>query len=314
MDLKAVDRQLMKEFSTKKLRAEMLAERNKKYAYSVLSYKKLDELEKNITFKLAKIKAEGGKDLSLEKTLKQAQKGKQTILKKLGLSEKSLVPNFECKICGDSGFVNGAMCDCYKKRRNTLIIKQCGLDPESLKTFEIFNTDIISNKTQKESLEKLKTKLEDWKNKYPNVKKQNIIICGKPGVGKTFIAECLASEMIKKGYSVCFVTAFEMHKMMLAFHTNFGASKQAELVPLLSSDFLFVDDLGTEPITKNVTHEYLYLVLSERERFKKPTIVTTNLSSEDLLTQYKERIYSRLTNKRTSAVFYIDGNDLRQTK
>ena len=105
-----------------------------------------------------------------------------------------------------------------------------------------------------------------------------------------------------------------MNNMMLKFHTTFGADKQAQLVPLLESDFLFIDDLGTEPIINNVTLNYLFLVLAERDRFEKPVIITTNLSPENILDRYGERIYSRLSSKLTSANFYIEGKDLRLQK
>lgn len=314
MDLKAIDKKLMKEFQIKKIKAEMLAEKNRKRAFLVPAFSKLDALEKQMVFEVSKLKASGKKDAELEKTLKQAQIEKQKILKALKLSEKSLAPKYECKICSDSGFVNGQMCDCYKKRRNVEIIKACGLDPDELVTFEKFDTKIINDKTQAETLTKLKNKLQGWAESYPNIKKQNIVLSGKTGVGKTFISECLASEMIKKGYSVCFVSAFEMNNMMLRYHTTFGANKHAELVPLLESDFLFVDDLGTEPIINNVTLNYLFLVLSERERFGRPVIITTNLSPENILDRYNERVYSRITNKIKCAIFNIDGNDLRVQK
>ena len=314
MDLKSIDKKLMKEFQIKKLKAEMLAEKNRKRAFLVPAFSKLDALEKQMVFEVSKLKASGKKDAELEKTLKQAQSEKQKILKALKLSEKNLTAKYECKTCSDSGFVNGQMCDCYKKRRNAEIVKACGLNPDELVTFEKFNTDIIKNKTQAETLSKLKNKLQTWAESYPNIKKQNIVLSGKTGVGKTFISECLASEMIKKGYSVCFVSAFEMNNMMLRYHTTFGANKHAELVPLLESDFLFVDDLGTEPIINNVTLNYLFLVLSERERFGRPVIITTNLSPENILDRYNERVYSRITNKIKCAIFNIDGNDLRVQK
>ena len=74
---------------------------------------------------------------------------------------------------------------------------------------------------------------------------------------------------------------------------------------------LIVDDLGTEPIFKNVTKEYLYLLLSERSRLNKLTVISTNLGPQELMNRYNERIFSRLFNKRESLNYQINGKDIR---
>ena len=55
-----------------------------------------------------------------------------------------------------------------------------------------------------------------------------------------------------------------MNNLFLSYHTSFGAEKSSYLDTVLDPDVLVIDDLGTEPILKNVTLEYLYLILSER--------------------------------------------------
>ena len=113
---------------------------------------------------------------------------------------------------------------------------------------------------------------------------------------------------------VCFVTAFQMNEMMLKYHTTFDSTKSQNLTPLLESDVLIIDDLGSEPIINNVTLNYLFNVLLEREERHKSTIITTNLSSEDVLNRYNERVYSRLFGKQNGAVFNLQGSDLRNYK
>ena len=130
------------------------------------------------------------------------------------------------------------------------------------------------------------------------------------GVGDRYVLE----EMLKKNYSVCFLSAFDMNNMFLKYHTTFDSTKNSWLEPLVECDMLFIDDLGTEPVMKNVTLNYLFLLLSERERFKRPIIITTNLLPENILDRYGERIYSRLNNKLSSLVLYVEGDDLRLSK
>ena len=77
------------------------------------------------------------------------------------------------------------------------------------------------------------------------------------------------------------------------------------------ADLLVIDDLGSEPRYRNVTCEYLLLVLEERSSRKLSTVITTNLSPDDIMRQYNERIYSRMCDKRGSLFLPFTGDDLR---
>lgn len=314
MDLKLINKKLQAEFAKKKIKAEWVASQNKKKALSVPAYAKFSVLEKELSFEVARTKMNKEPSKELASQLKQVRLEKQQILKNMGLTEASLLPQYECTKCNDSGVVGSKMCDCYRKRRNEEIIKECGLDINKNITFESFNTNICKSEKHARTLEKLKDKLQEWANKFPDIKKRNILISGTPGGGKTYLTQCLANEMLKKDCSVCFVSAFDMNNMFLKYHTTFDSSKHSYIAPLIQSDFLFIDDLGTEPMLKNVTQNYLFLVLSERERFNRPMIVSTNLLPENILEKYGERIYSRLTSKLSSLMIYVEGDDLRTAK
>ena len=314
MDFKDINKMLQEEFAKKKIKANFIANQNRKRANSIPAYAKLSVLEKEIMFELARCKVNGEPTTALAKTLKTTRTEKQKILKALNLSESDLEPKYSCKLCSDSGIVGSNICSCYKKRRNEEIVKRCGLDLNKNATFDTFDTSICKDKNHAKTLDKLKNILVKWSNNFPNVKSKNIVISGTPGGGKTYITHCLANEMLKKDAFVCFVSAFDMNNMFLKYHTTFNATKNDYFTPLVESDILFIDDLGTEPIMQNVTLNYLFLVLSERERFGKPIIVSTNLRPEDILDRYGERIYSRLTNKMNSMFVFVEGVDLRTVK
>lgn len=314
MDLRNIDKKLQAEFAQKRILANKIATQNKKHANSVLAYAQLEKLEKEIVFEFAKQKSEKKPTNELSQNLKTIRTEKSKILSALKLSESDLLPKYSCKKCGDVGFVGTIMCDCYKKRRNEEIVKECGLELNKNAVFEKYDTKICKNEKHAETLQKLKEKLLLWSEKYPNVKKKNILISGTPGGGKTYLTQCLANKMLEKNLSVCFLSAFDMNNMFLKYHTTFDASKSSYLSPLVNCDVLFVDDLGTEPNIKNVTLNYLFVVLSERERFGKPIVVSTNLLPENILDKYGERIYSRLNSKLNSLVVFVDGDDLRMTK
>lgn len=314
MNYQELNKKLQNEFALKRIKAEEKAAKNRDKLKKFPAFFELSKLEAKVVFELAKAKDAGKKTTELAKVLKETREEKLKFLKKLKLTPADLEPKYECDSCNDTGILGGRICHCFKRRRNEELVKACGIDASKLASFDKFDTKICSDKLQAETLEKLKKLMEKWANAYPDVKKKNFVLSGKVGVGKTFITECLASHMIQKDYSVCFVSAFDMNNMMLSYHTTFDASKETHLIPLLLSDFLFIDDLGTEPLINNVTLNYLFLVLSERERFGRPVIVTTNLEPVDILDRYGERIYSRLTSKKTSQIFHLDGADLRGVK
>lgn len=311
MNIKELNKKLQFEFMSKHYAATKKAEQIRDKLLSMPTYQKLCSLEKELIFEVAKNKFSKTSNKELEQNLKQVRDEKQKLLSKLGIKKSDLQPNFECKKCNDTGFVFDQMCDCFISRRNEELLKESGLNLSSMATFEKFDTKICSDSKQAAELDKLKCKLETWAENFPNVKKKNLVISGTAGVGKTYLCECLANKLIQKKYSVCFVSAFDMNNMFLKYHTSFDANKNIHISPLLESDFLFIDDLGTEPTLKNVTQNYLYLILSERERHSRPVIISTNLLPENILDRYGERIYSRIANKQTGAFFHLDGKDLR---
>ena len=146
--------------------------------------------------------------------------------------------------------------------------------------------------------------------KYPNVSKININIMGASGSGKTFLMECMANELVSSGQVVTFKTAFEINELARLYHMG----KSYEFSDILKTDILFIDDLGTEPIIKNVTKEYLYNLINVRQMNNLPTIISTNLSEDDILSRYDERIFSRLANKNLSINLLLTSQDKRINK
>lgn len=147
--------------------------------------------------------------------------------------------------------------------------------------------------------------------KFPDTKKRIFSLLGKSGTGKTFLASCAASAVVKKGYSAVFVTAFKFVSDAAKYHTTFDDTRDGFLQPYLDCDLMIIDDLGTEAVYKNITLEYLYLVINERQLAGKHTMITSNLSMDRLGERYGERIASRLLDKKTCYAAQFDGDDIR---
>ncbi len=218
-----------------------------------------------------------------------------------GYDKKNLTPQYECKICNDTGVAGGRICSCLMRELNKILSVKSSCK-SNFKGFDEADLSIM-DETDKKALEILKK----WCANYPNITKINLMIMGKSGSGKTFLMECMANELIKAGNVVSFKTAFEINELARLYHIG----KSFEFSDCLKADILFIDDLGTEPILKNVTKEYLYNLINVRQNNNLPTIISTNLSAEDILARYDERIFSRLANKNLSINIELTSKDKR---
>ena len=80
---------------------------------------------------------------------------------------------------------------------------------------------------------------------------------------------------------------------------------------IYNCELLIIDDLGTERTNSFVASE-LFSCLNERDLRKKSTVITTNLSLEELQATYSERIFSRVTSNYT--LLKLTGQDIRKIK
>ena len=232
-------------------------------------------------------------------------------LKKHGFSEDDFEYTPLCPICGDSGNYNGKTCKCVWNEYIKQLKIVCDIEKRAKFTFANCDTKTISNEAQRATLEKLYAYMKKYAAKLPEVKTKNIVLSGTVGTGKTCLASAVARATVEGGKSCKFLSAYEFNTEMLSCHTSPIAERANKLHDVLTADLLVIDDLGTEPRLKNVTVEYLLLVLEERVRAGLCTIITTNLGADGILSRYGERIYSRLSDKIHSKFFTLSGNDLR---
>ena len=286
----------------RRVEAETLASFNKQRA---LEDKEFSELYKDYTSIMIENAKKEAYQLSPDK--ERENELKQKIKKRLNkLSLPSLSPNYSCKKCGDSGYINGEMCDCLKQEIAKILLEKSGF--EKLEDFSSSNFDIFENK---EEVTKIYDVLKTWCNKKDSAKNL-IYLLGPTGTGKTHLLKCMANEFIKQNKIVLLTTSFNLSNLFLKYHTSID--KTDILEDILSCEVLFIDDLGTEPFFKNVTREYLYLVINERKMKNLKTIITSNLPPMELRDKYDERIFSRIMDQKTSIVLKLDGLDKRLSK
>lgn len=235
-------------------------------------------------------------------------------LKKYGFCENDFEYVPSCPICKDTGNNNGKVCKCVWDKYIQNLKDACDLDKKAKFSFDDCRLEVVKDETQKAELSKLYSLMRAYAERYPNVKNNTIVFSGNVGTGKSCIASALIRSIVEKGYCAKILSAYEFISLMLKVHTSPIAERNALLDDVLTADALVIDDLGTEPMLRNVTVEYLLLVIEERQNASKTTIITTNLNESDLLNRYGERVYSRLHHKQNSVQFPLHGRDLRLTK
>ena len=264
---------------------------------------------KNVRMQIARAKFDENTNClpDLNQTLNNLLQERASILAKKGLTEDHLKVQYACEKCQDSGFwEGGGVCDCFYKNLSIVCEDLLNVKTPNLPTFEDFDESTPSCK-------KLKTLFLDYTAKFPPEKIKNLVFIGKPGTGKTFSAGCIASALKANNFNVIYLSAVKLNDLFLRYHTASAGDKQAIFSLLTASDLLVIDDLGTEPILKNVTVEYLTATISERLNGGAPFIITTNLTLDEIKSRYTERFSSRIAGSET-ARFTFDGKDMRMNK
>ena len=241
------------------------------------------------------------------------------ILRSLGFSADYLDPPYDCPYCKDTGYIGNKRCSCLVQASLNMIYEQSNLsdvlEKENFQTFsfDYYSRDIIDGATGMSSFQAAKMAYERCLEFAKTFEKthENIFIFGDTGVGKTFLANAAAKELLDKGYSVIYFSAQRLFELLAK--EAFGKDgEHADIQDnIFDCDLLIIDDLGTE-LTNSFTSSRLFLCLNERIRKKKSTFISSNLQLQDIASVYSERVFSRISDSFT--LLHLFGNDIRIQK
>ncbi|MEX1376456.1 MAG: ATP-binding protein [Eubacteriales bacterium] len=264
---------------------------------------------------MAKLK---GESADIEKQRKQYYRELEYACKANDIDVSELEIKFECPDCQDTGFVGEGektYCHCLINKATKQILANQNLMEDA--TFDNFDISIFpadkkvdkEGRNQREHILYMKERAQKWCESFPGTKKLQALFVGATGVGKSYMSSCIAHEIIKKGYSVVNTKASGINEAMLKVIN----SRDNSVISFFKTcDLLIIDDLGAEPVLRNITVETLYDIVEHRLTSKKHTIIVTNLQPKAMEDRYGYRISSRVASTTNTALMNILGDDLRR--
>ncbi|MBQ8228342.1 MAG: ATP-binding protein [Clostridia bacterium] len=250
----------------------------------------------------------------LETTNLDAQKRRAELLKENGYPEDYLKVKYFCSKCNDKGFKDGFMCSChkvllkniaYKKLCSQFPVDKCSFENFDLSFYPDFGSDITPHKRMSAVFSFCKNYAEDFSSR-----SQSILMLGETGLGKTHLSLAIAGQVIRRGFGVIYASTQNILNKLES--EKFGRSDTSDTEKnLIECDLLILDDLGTEFSTQ-FTVSAIYNIINSRLLASKPTVISTNLTMEQLESVYTQRISSRILSEYT--ILQFDGTDIRQLK
>lgn len=257
----------------------------------------------------------------LKKTIEGLKEEREVLLMAYGYPADYLEMRYTCADCQDTGYQNGKKCHCFRQKEIELLYSQSNLKEvlkrENFETFsyEFFDdqeVDPRSNKTAREYMRQVTAVCLQYIERFPK-KKDNLLFTGKTGLGKTFLSNCIAKELIERCFSVVYLPAVEMFEIFSKERFDYDATEEDHdrSQYLLTCDLLIIDDLGTE-LVNAFTNSQLFYVINERLNRERGTIISTNLPVNEMRDEFTDRVMSRIVSQYTVIPLY--GDDIRIQK
>jgi DNA replication protein DnaC len=102
--------------------------------------------------------------------------------------------------------------------------------------------------------------------------RKDIILIGNPGVGKSFLAKCMAYAATQAGVKVLFTTAMDMINHLIAAEADHSMLKKLQYYQ--SQELLVIDEIGYLSLGTQGSNLFFQVISARHER--KSTIITTN--------------------------------------
>lgn len=261
---------------------------------------------------------QGGDDP--RQTLQDLLKKRRACLEEHGLEATYTDPLYTCAACQDTGWIRTQPCRCYRKQKTKFLYELANLSPVmEQQTFDAFCLERYSDQGEGEGLsararmQLVRNACRDFVDKQEYQSGKNLFLYGPTGTGKTFLCSCMAHALVEQEVSVLYQSAYKIFSFMeeCKFKYREEGTKEKILDQFYEVPVLMIDDLGTEFLS-SFSASALFDLLNTRLLEKRSTIISTNLSLDEVGKVYSPRIQSRIFGD-----FHLlpcAGQDLRKKK
>ena len=313
-------RAIVSKLSEKRALAESAAEQRRAELYDALPrIKNIDETITGLNMKIFSEAISGKEGFEkrtgpMMKEVAELREARRACLIGAGYSEDYDDVRYECPICSDKGYdENGKMCDCM---RRALVMK--GFESSGMakliskQNFDNFDLGYYVG-NDRAQMEKNLGRVKDFAAGITRGEYRNMLFMGTTGLGKTHLSSAVARTVIEGGCDVVYESAqnifsdFEHER----FFRSYGDASPSRTEKYFDCDLLIIDDLGTE-VSNQFTVSCLYNLMNTRIVSEKSMLISTNVTKEEMLERYSDRILSRLFGEFEVCIFC--GRDIRSQK
>ena len=329
MGYKTVYREVMRGYEAVREESEALLRKRREVLHeSIPRIGEIDSAISALGLSLVKLTLAGNEQgiKEVKAEANKLERERYKLLEKEGIPEDYLTAVYRCQICKDTGYKSNEpgqlaqRCGCLKQRMIEAYYSLSNikgvLKEENFDTFDdrYFSTDIIESEglSPQINIQAIHRKATKFVHNF-GTGFSNLLLYGATGLGKTFVCHCIAKDLLDAGFTVLYLTAPRMFKIIEDYRFNRDALDDPDemLDAVTDVDLLVLDDLGAEFSTV-VTSSALFDIVNQRLLAKKPTVISTNLSPSELERHYSERIVSRFTGYYEYIKFF--GEDIREKK
>ena len=245
----------------------------------------------------------------LRKDSVNIQNEEDQLLKEHGFPSDYLDPVYKCPDCKDTGYIDNEKCHCFRQKEVQILYQRSNL--ETLLKTENFSklSERYYTGSDLDNFRKIVQSCHEFVDGF-DTEYHNICFTGSVGTGKSFLSCCIANDLISSGHSVLYFSAVRFFQLLTGASVNNKDSLSivSLMDDLMKCDLLIIDDLGTENTTPFMISN-LFSCINDRYNYKKPVIISTNLSMKEICDKYSDRILSRLTSYYD--VYRLECQDIR---
>jgi len=256
----------------------------------------------------------------LREELADLREQKAILIRAKGYPEDYLTLHYRCPDCEDTGWRQGRKCHCFLRAQMKLLYAQSNLDHVldqenfSRLSYDYYDSSEIIPElglTNADYMRRVVAGCREFAADFDR-KKENLLFTGSTGVGKTFLTNCIAKELIDSGHSVIYLSAGDLFEVFSRNKFDYDTPEDMRDTYryILDCDLLIIDDLGTE-LNNSFTSSQLFYCINERMNMNRSTIISTNLSLTQLRDSYTDRVTSRIMRYRIIPLY---GTDIRLLK